>query len=527
MDRRTFLRRAAQWSLALPGLGAIATGCTSDGSNPPPSPSRGTSSTPPSSGGTPWARLVEQVDGPVVRPGAHGYRNARLDYDPRFDDIRPAAIVYVESEQDVAKTIAFAGDYGISFSIRCGGHSYAGYSLSEGIVLDVSRLSAVRPEAGGLATVGAGARTIDVVSSLGSSGVMVPGGTCATVGISGLTMGGGQGVTGRLLGLTCDSLEAATVVTADGGALTCDADQHEDLFWALRGAGGGNFGVVTSFTFRTHVLPSLTLVGLRWPWAAANAVLGAWQAWGPSAPPELWSSCRLRWEPGAGPAVAIEAVWAGLPTKLGAHLDELSAMVGTVPSRSATTMSYRDAAFFLAGCLGFSTQQCRLVTQSPAGRLKREAALARSDFFERAMSGDDARRLLRSIEARGDSAALSSQEGGVVLDAWGGRIAEVADDATAVPHRQARFLAQEFVTFRTAISATTMAVNRRWLDELWRGLRPAASGFAYVNYIDPELPNWLEAYHGANLPRLVEVKRAYDPDDVFRSPQGIPTSTPG
>jgi hypothetical protein len=284
---------------------------------------------------------------------------------------------------------------------------------------------------------------------------------------------------------------------------------------------------VTSFTFRTHVLPSLTLVALRWPWAAANEVLGAWQEWGPSAPRALWSSCRLRWEPGAGPVVAIEAVWTGPSTRLGPHLDALSAMVGTIPSRSTTTMSYQDAAFFLAGCSGFSTQQCRLVTQSPAGRLKREAALARSDFFDRPISGEDARRLLRSIEARGNSVALSDQEGGVVLDAWGGRIAEVADDATAVPHRQARFLAQEFVTFRTAMTASTFAANRRWLDTLWRGLRPAASGFAYVNYIDPELPNWLESYYGANLPRLVEVKRAYDPDDAFRSPQGIPISTPG
>jgi hypothetical protein len=112
----------------------------------------------------------------------------------------------------------------------------------------------------------------------------------------------------------------------------------------------------------------------------------------------------------------------------------------------------------------------------------------------------------------------------VVLDAWGGRIAEVADDATAIPHRQARFLAQEFVTFRTAISDSLIAANRRWLDGLWRGLRPAASGYAYVNYIDPRLPNWERAYYGANLGRLIDVKRAYDPEDLFRSRQAIPIS---
>jgi hypothetical protein len=462
------------------------------------------------------------VDGSVVRPTDPAYGHARLDYDPRFDDIRPAAIVFAESERDVARMIAFAGVNDLAFAVRCGGHSYAGSSLSKGIVLDVSRMSAVRAEAGGLATVGAGARLVDVVSGLAPTGVMVPGGTCATVGISGLTLGGGQGVTARLLGLTCDSLEAARVVTADGRVLTCDATHHPDLFWALRGGGGGNFGVVTSFTFRTHAAPTLTLGALHWPWAAAGAVLGAWQEWGPSAPPQLWSSCRLRWEPGVGPTVGIEAVWAGSPSGLGAHLDALSTMVGTALSRSVTTMSYLDAALYLAGCTGLSMSQCRLATQSPEGRLKREASLARSDFFDRPISGNVARSLLSSIAARGDSAALAGQEGGVVLDAWGGRIAEVAGDATAIPHRQAKVLAQEFVTFKTALSNSLIAANRRWLDGVWTGLRPITSGFAYVNYIDPELPNWLQAYYGTNLARLVEVKRTYDPDDVFKTTQGIP-----
>src|SRR5204863_8030202 len=125
------------------------------------------------------------------------------------------------------------------------------------------------------------------------------------------------------------------------------------------------------------------------------------QEWGPSAPPELWSSCRLRWEPGLGPTVGIEAVWAGSPSGLGPYLDTLSAMVGTAPSRSVTTKSYLDAALYLAGCEGLSMSHCRLVTQSPVGRLKREASLARSDFFDRPISGGVERSLLGSIAARG------------------------------------------------------------------------------------------------------------------------------
>jgi FAD binding domain-containing protein/berberine-like enzyme len=430
-----------------------------------------------------------------------------------------------ESPTDVARTIAFARERGMSFAARSGGHSYGGYSLAEGIVIDVSRMASVRVSSG-TATIGAGARLIDVAARLAPAGVVLPSGTCATVGIAGLTMGGGQGVTGRLFGLTCDSLRAATVVTADGRVIRCDPGENPDLFWALRGGGGGNFGVVTSFDFRTHHLSSVTIFALSWPWSAADSVLEAWQTWGPGAPPPLWSSCRLRWIPISGPSVSVGGVWAGPFGGLAGHLDELSAMVGIAPSRSETTKSYLDAAFTLAGCSGYTMSECRLATQSTDGRLPREASIAKSDFFDEPMGSDVASRLLSSVEARGSTNVLSSQEGGVLLDAWAGRIAETAEDATALPARQARFLAQEFVTFNGAPGDEVLAANRRWLRNLWRDLRPAASGLAYVNYIDPELAGWERAYYGSNLERLIEVKRTYDPDDVCRFAQSVPTTMP-
>jgi hypothetical protein len=467
--------------------------------------------------------LEAQLTGRLIRPGTTAYPNARLDYNPRFDSIRPRAVVMAESPQDVARTIAFAREREMPFAARSGGHSYGGYSLSEGIVIDVSRMAAVRASSG-MARVGAGAKLIDVAAGLASAGAVLPGGTCATVGIAGLTMGGGQGVTGRLFGLTCDSLQAATVVMADRRVLRCDPNTNADLFWALRGGGGGNFGVVTSFTFRTHELSSVTIFALSWPWSVAASVLEAWQAWGPDAPPPLWSSCRLRWIPGAGPSVSVGGVWAGPPDGLTAHLDELSTMVGSPPSRSATTMSYLDAAFALAGCSGYSLDECRLTTQSSGGRLLREPSIAKSDFFDRPMGSGVAERLLSAVEERGTAPSLSGQEGGVLLDAWGGRIAETASEATALPDRQARFLAQEFVTFNTPLDDEVLAANHRWLNGLWHHLRPAASGFAYINYIDPDLEGWPQAYYGSNLPRLVQVKRTYDPDDVFRFPQSVPTT---
>jgi hypothetical protein len=523
MQRRTFLRRSAAWLVAGSSVSAIAAACTriTGGASPSVTPSAPSASAAPPSRAS-WESLAGQIQGQLIRPGSPDYPNVRLDFNPRFDSIRPQAVVMAESPHDVARTIGFARDRGMAFAARSGGHSYGGYSLSDGIVIDVSRMAEVRAD-GGTATVGAGAKQIDVAATLAPMGAIVPGGTCATVGIAGLTLGGGQGVTGRLLGLTCDSLQAATVVTADGRLLTCDQDTNPDLFWALRGGGGGNFGVVTSFTFGTHALSSLTMFALSWPWSAAASVMEAWQAWGPDAPRPLWSSCRLRWIPGTGPTVSVGGVWAGSSAGLDAQLAALSTSVGSAPTRSVTTLPYLSAALYLAGCSGLPVSACRLPTQAAGGRLQREASLAKSDFFDDAMGTHAVGRVLAAVEARGSATPLSQQEGGVLLDAWGGRIAETASDATAFPHRGARFLAQEFVTFKTELSAGVLATNRKWLEGLWRDLQPAASGFAYVNYIDPDLKDWQQAYYGSNLSRLVQVKRTYDPDDVFHFPQSVPT----
>ncbi len=153
---------------------------------------------------------------------------------------------------------------------------------------------------GTTATVGAGTRLIDFYHGLAAKGRAVPGGSCPTVGIAGLTLGGGIGVTARAYGLTCDSLESLQIVTANGAVLTATASpgQYSDLFWACQGGGGGNFGVVTSFTFRTAAGPEPVLFSLSWPWSQAARVVAAWQSWAPNAPDALWSNLHLAAAPG-------------------------------------------------------------------------------------------------------------------------------------------------------------------------------------------------------------------------------------
>src|SRR3954447_16613008 len=525
MDRRTFLRTAARWSFALPGASALAAACTaaSGGSSMPSSavPPASLTTSAARTGGTAWHRLAASLDGDLIRAGSSRYPTARLAYDPLFDDIRPRAIVRVASTRDVARTIAFARDHGSRFAVRSGGHSYAGYSLGDGIVIDVSSLDRVTADlAAKRATVGSGASLMQVANGLAPDGLVVPAGTCATVGIAGLTLGGGQGVTGRRFGLTCDSLEGATVVLADGSVVRCDENRHPDLFWGLRGGGGGNLGIVTSFTFAAHPLTHLTICSLSWRWSDAAHVIRAWSDWAPSAPHDLWSSLRLRWIPGSGPQVSMIGTWSGSASGLSPVLDDLTASVPPV-TRSTSTLPYLDVAKLYAGCSGQSADECSL--QIHGGVLPRQASLAKSDFFDHRISAADVNAMLGRIEARSTS-ALRSSSGGAIFDSWGGQIAQLGDRATAFPHRQARFLAQEFVTFSTVPDDTTLSANRQWLTSLWRTLRASASGAAYVNYIDPDLDGWERAYYGANLDRLVEVKRRYDPDDAFRFAQSIPTT---
>lgn len=470
-----------------------------------------------------WNAFGKSLNGRLVRPDSPAYSTARLLYNPRFDASRPAAVVQCASVADVQRAIAFAREYELPLSARCGGHSYAGYSTSKGIVIDVAGLGGVTFDSKTrLATVGAGVRMIDVAAGLAPSGVVVPGGTCATVGVSGLALGGGQGVIGRKFGLTCDSIVAVSMVTADGKALTCHRGAYEDLLWASRGGGGGNFGVVTSFVFRPHALTELTLFALRWPWAAAADVMSAWQTWGPSAPDELWSDCHLLGS-ASGSTASVNGAYVGSTAALAPLLNQLKAAVGGAPEHAFTqTMAYLDTALLEAGCSGWSVDQCRLPSQGPGGLLGREASLAKSDYFAEPISAPSIAAAIDVIDERSADPSLASSGGGLLFDAWGGVINRIQPQATAFVHRTSQFLAQYFVGLPGGASRDTAAKNKAWLLELYGALHPEASGFAYQNYIDPDLEGWAHAYYGSNLHFLRQIKGLHDPDNVFRFAQSIP-----
>lgn len=472
-----------------------------------------------------WNRLGSSLQGSLVRPGQSGYAVDRELFDFRYDSILPAGIAYCASPSDVARCIAFGRDHGIVPTPRAGGHSYAGYSTSTGLVVDVTRMATITPPASGSTTaaIGAGARLIDVYTALNGAGVSVPGGSCATVGITGLTLGGGIGVVCRQYGLTSDHVVSATVVTADSRTVTASATENPDLYWALRGGGGGNFGVVTGWEFDTFATPeTVILFTYTWPWRAAGDVLSGWQEWVKGTPDELWSNCIFEAKPGQSQAlVQVSGVYLGSQAQATGLLGQLTAATGAPSTSYANPAAFSQAMYIEAGCGDLTQAQCHLPSQNPAGQLTRAPSIAKSELLTAPLGAAGVDALVGAVAA-GQGSGLP---GAVAFDALGGAAARPAADATAWVHRDCLYGIQYSVPLAQTDSAATIAGYRTWLDGIYTAIRPLASGQSYQNYIDPDLPGWAEAYYGANLPRLERIRQQWDPDAVFHFAQAIPRAT--
>ena len=233
------------------------------------------------------------LDGAVFTSASPGYDAVRRPADLAYRHVRPRLVVRCRSVSDVVRVLAYARTTGERITPRGGGHCFAGRSSTDGIVLDLSGLDDISVIDNGVATIGAGACLGEVYAALHVHGRTLPAGCGPTVGITGLTLGGGIGLLGRQHGLTCDRLVGAQVVLPDGSVVECDDGHEPDLFWALRGAGGGQFGVVTSLRFDTVAEPMTTRIEAHWSGAAVGEVVAAWQAWAPDAPDELTANLSL------------------------------------------------------------------------------------------------------------------------------------------------------------------------------------------------------------------------------------------
>lgn len=442
--------------------------------------------------------------GRVVAAGDPRYATVRVPWNRRYDVVRPAAVALPTSPQHVAACISWARKHGVPFAIRGGGHSFAGQSSSKGLVIDLRRLAAVSASQN-KARIGAGARLGAVYAALWGAGHRtIPAGTAPTVGIGGLTLGGGHGYLARLHGLACDNLLAAEIVTADGKLRTCNATNEKELFWALRGAGFGSFGVVTSLVFRTTAVGPVTTVSLEWEWARAAEMIDSWTAFMGRAPDELSTSLALRVPPTAAgtPKVAMNGLFAGTKADALATLEPF--LAETAPTKvSIIGRSYDVATRYFAGA------------QSD----KRRFIGAASGYAQAPLTASGRGGLIELVTRRRQSPELRG--GGAVLFALGGAVGRVPTGATAFAHRHALF-SVEFVGLWDSPDETES--NRAWFDEARATMSSSLVG-AVPNYADPDLPEWKAAYYGNGLARLRKVKRAVDPNNVFRHSQSIPPAS--
>ncbi|MGW6932747.1 FAD-binding oxidoreductase [Lentzea sp. NPDC054927] len=474
VDRRRFLRVAG-----LASAGVALTACTTSGGPSTPPSSSSVSSGPPD-----WSALRTKLSGKLVLPADDGF--TYQGFNPVWDARKPAAVARCTSPADVQACVE-AVRLRAPIAARSGGHSYAGYSSPEnGLQIDLRGLADIEVLPGDQVRIGAGAQLGEVARVLAESGRCLPTGTCPSVGVAGLTLGGGIGVLSRKYGLTCDHLVSATVVTADGRLVTTSAQQEPDLFWALRGGGGGNFAIVTEFVFATVPAPDVTVFSLQYPAGAAADVFGAWQGWIAQAPNELWSNVVVRGGP--QPTCRVGGCFIGSVGDLAGMLTALPA----APERFIQPKSYPEATRYFVG-----------------GPIDRESFVASSRIVRSPIS--DPGRAVNLMAGQSDESYL-------IFDSLGGAVSDVAANATAFPHRDALACAQ--IYFKTPPEAATEAAKA--MGQARDGLGALVGETGYVNYIDPQLPRWAEAYYGANLGRLREVAARYDPDKVFAFAQSVP-----
>jgi FAD/FMN-containing dehydrogenase len=446
--------------------------------------------------------LQQAIRGHVFERGAPGFEAAAHVFDPRFDHVLPDAVARPVDGIDVRDAIRFCTGKGIHVRARSGGHSYAGYSTAaHGVVLDLRKLNtiSVDPHAS-TATVGAGTQLIDLYARLAQSGVTVPGGSCPSVGVAGVTLGGGFGLAARHLGLTIDSLRGVRIVTADGTLRSIDAHSDPDLLWALKGGGGGNFGVVTEFKFATHPMPaSSTFFKVTWPWSSAGAAIEAWQAWAPHTNEKITAILHVE---SPGPHIYTTGQYLG-PSS---DIPGLVAPLMTVPGAGLPVNahhSYMAIQMLLAGCDGRTLAWCHTTGAAPGGRMPREIFQAKSDYVITPLPAAGRAAMIAAAEAPGSGAFL--------CDAYGGAIGRIGAEQTAFVHRGPLFCIQYY----------SGAVATGWVQQAWTKMRPFVSGKAYQNYVDPDLQGWEQAYYGANLDRLKATRTRVDPQHYFNFPQAI------
>lgn len=436
-----------------------------------------------------WEGLSSALGGKVLLPDSPQFAGAKQVFNTNYNGLIPAAVVTPTSAADVQKAMAFAAAHNLKVAPRSGGHSYIGASTANGaMVLDLRQLpgDANYDAATGQVTVTPATSLYTMHRTLAAVGRGVPTGTCPSVGAAGHALGGGMGAQSRHAGLLCDQLTSASVVLPNGQAVTASAASNPDLFWALRGGSGGNFGVTTSLTFATFPTKDVDVVNLNFPPQSFAQVLVGWQNWLRTADRDSWALADATVDPMGVHCRILATCPTGSGNRAAAAITQA---VGLQPSGTENhTFNYMDLVNYLA---------VGNLNPSPLGYV------GGSDVFATVNAG----------VAQGIAAAVNAFPRGAgrmlaIMHAMDGALATVAPGATAFPWRRQSALVQWYVETGDPAAATS------WLNTAHQAVQQYSVG-GYVNYIEANQPP--SRYFGPNLSRLSAVRQKYDPGRVMFS----------
>jgi FAD/FMN-containing dehydrogenase len=459
--------------------------------------------------------LRRALRGKLLLPGEPGYDAASAPDNTRYDAIRPLAVAQCADERDVITCVNWSRAHRVPPVAKGGGHSYAGYSTTEGLLVDIAALKRVMLDTRtGIAVTGGAARNQDVLDATADGNFVLPGGTCLAVATGGLVLGGGIGYNARWGGLTCDHLIASRIVTADGRVSRIDESHHPDLFWACRGGAGGNFGINTQFTFRLPEVPRMTVAFYRFDWRgadAAAAVLGTFDKLLSKAPAALNAVAMAQATPvgAGGPREAIDVFsrgqYIGPLSELKQLVEPLITAAGPPTKTQLETKTYWDMQRVFASVAGPRHSFADLSRYSTAPLPDRIVAKV-VDLLAECPT--------RTKESNGSMWSLG-WVGGPVIAKFGRR-------ETAYVHRDVLTLLRATPVWATDAPKSVGKGLLAWTDQMIQLVAPYTPAESYQNFPNRAITNWQQQYYAENFPRLVKVKTKYDPHDLFHNAQSIP-----
>lgn len=420
------------------------------------------------------------------------YNIERFNFNKRFN-VFPKAIIVPKSSHTLAKILHFLRKEQLDFSIRSGGHCFEPGSLSNDYIVDLRRFNSIEICKNEV-YIGAGARLGPVIQKLGKDDLVIPTGTCQSVGIGGLTLGGGIGFLSRTFGLTCDALKSITFLTADSKIIEVNENQYSDLFWALRGAGNGSYGIALGYTFKTFHVPKVSFLKLKWDWnpLLVNQIFDAWHTWIQQLPDSINPVLTLEYSNG-NLSILLEALKVGKEP----FTEWQSAFQHLNPKIELQIGRYVDLAQLWADSPTTPFQKIKsLMAFQP---IPQEALDLTIQYFEH----------LRFTHA--------PFQVGFEFSAFGGKLAQ---GDTAFFPRQAFEWWHQAVNWNLQEQEPLALASIR---QFYASVAPLVSNFCYANDVDYDLGNqYLEAYYGDHVDQLIQIKNIYDPQNVFHWKQSIP-----